>query len=116
LVTASGKLIAGTAFKSGSHTWKATRSWLGRTGQAAKGQEVHHWMLQRNQGLGKYFPNSVKNQPWNLMPMPSRAFHQSLHGNGTMNLVERVWHGTPTWFKSATVSGGGRVMAGTLGN
>lgn len=104
-----GKAAGGTAFKLGSHSWGATRSWLGRTGQAAKGQHVHHWLLHRNQGLGRGVSNTVKNQPWNLMNMPGAGFHQSLHGYGTMNAAERLWFGTPTWAKSLSAYGAGRA-------
>ncbi len=118
LVVGVGKIAAGTAFKKGSHTWGATRSWLGRTGQAAKGQEVHHWFLHRNQGLGKYVPDFIKNQPWNLMPMRSRIFHQSIHGAkpNPFNLAGKLYYGTPQWAKSFAIYGAGRTANGVLNN
>ncbi|HYG37620.1 MAG TPA: RHS repeat-associated core domain-containing protein, partial [Cytophagales bacterium] len=110
MVVGAGKLAAGTAFKTGSHSWGATRAWLGRTGQAQKGQHMHHWLFQRNQGIGKYVPNAIKNQPWNLMPMPSSQFHRALHGFGDMNIAERMWYGTPAWFRSGTLGTGGDLV------
>ena len=106
--------IAKGAFKiGGSHTWDATRSWLNTTGRVEfKGQHFHHWLFERNQGIGQYVPDVIKNQPWNLMGMPgsdfatSNAYHQWLH-HGT-NPAERLWYGTPAWAKAASASAGGR--------
>jgi RHS repeat-associated protein len=94
----------------GSHSWDATRKWLTKTGwREFKGQEMHHWLLQQNSGIGKYAPNAIKNQPWNLMPMPSHEFHQALHGFGEMNFAERALYGTPDWAKALGISGMGRM-------
>ncbi|GGG59629.1 LamG-like jellyroll fold domain-containing protein [Hymenobacter glacieicola] len=116
LVTGVGRIGAKTAWKTGSHTWGATRKWIGKNGLAARGQEVHHWLLHRNQGIGKYAPNWLKNQPWNLMNMPNQLFHDALHGVGPnpMNLAEQLYHGTPRWFKSVIGSGGGRTVEGVV--
>jgi hypothetical protein len=107
LVVAGGKIVARTAFKTGSHSWGATRAWLGRTGQAAKGQPVHHWLLHRNEGIGRYVPDAIKNQPWNLMNMPSRQFHQAVHGVGpnAFGIIGQAWYGNPTWFKAVGAYG-----------
>jgi len=115
LFVAGGKIAMKTAFKTGSHTWKATRAWLGRTGQAAKGQDMHHWLLNRNQGIGKYFSNQIKNQPWNLMNMPSKSFHQAVHGVGPNSFTTfgRFWFGTPTWFKATGIYGINLIENGT---
>lgn len=47
----------------GSNTWNATRGWMNRRGinPIKPGQHRHHWLLERNQGIGKFFPNIVKN-------------------------------------------------------
>lgn len=44
---------------------------------------------------------AVGNQPWNLMPLESQAFHNAVHGWGpnAFNLGERGWYGSPTWVK-----------------
>ena len=115
LFVAGGKFAAKTAFKTGSHTWGATRSWMGRTGQAAKGQHVHHWFLHRNQGIGKHAPDWLKNQPWNLMPMKNKLMHQSVHGVGpnAYNAVQRLYYGTPQWFKASSAYGINSIENGT---
>ncbi|MFH1932548.1 MAG: RHS repeat-associated core domain-containing protein [Pseudomonadota bacterium] len=109
IATGAGK----GAIKLGSHTWPATRKWLTKTGwREFKGQHMHHWLFQQNRGIGKYVSKAIKNQPWNLMRMPSRVFHEALHGKGLMkfNLVERFFKGTPAWFKAFIFSSTGRVV------
>ncbi len=118
LIIGAGKVSAGTAWKTGSNTWPATRRWLGKTGQAAKGQHIHHWFLHRNQGIGQYFPNVIKNQPWNLMRMPSPQFHTFLHNKErtAVNVFGKLYLGTPQWSKATAAYGGGRVTNGTFNN
>lgn len=88
----------------GSHAWKDTRKWLGPEGKAllAKGQHGHHWLIPQN-GWGKNVPDAVKNQPWNIKPMPSAETHARMHGKRgdlpQFNAVERYVQGTPTWWK-----------------
>lgn len=102
------------AFKlTGSHSWSATRAWLRETGRVEyPGQHFHHWLLERNQGLGKYVPDAVKNQPYNLMGLPgtdfatSNEFHVWLHHEA--NPAQRLWYGTPAWAKAAAGSVSGR--------
>ena len=113
--------IAKGAFKiGGSSSWKATRTWLQQTGRVEyTGQHFHHWLFERNQGIGKFVPDVIKNQPWNLMGLPgvdqasSNAFHQWLHHQA--NPAERLWHGTPAWSKALGVSSGGRATNGARG-
>lgn len=102
LVVAGGKFLTKTAFKTGSHSWKNTRRWLGRTGFANPGQHVHHIYLHRNQGIGKYFSNAIKNQPWNLKAIngfggfSSARVHGAIHGKSTLlnfNLAQRAYYG-----------------------
>jgi RHS repeat-associated protein len=99
----------GKSYKNwGGNGW---RKFYGKEGFAKPGQHLHHWALARNgQTSGTGFNWWAKNQMWNLMPMPSVTFHQALHGYGTMNMAERMWFGTPTWFKSGLFSGGGRII------
>ncbi|MFC4158952.1 hypothetical protein [Chitinimonas lacunae] len=35
------------------------------------GVQRHHWLFERNQGIGKRVPDVVKNQPWNINPIRS---------------------------------------------
>ncbi len=98
------------AWKFGSHTWDATRKWLTKCGwREFKGQEMHHWAILQN-GWGKYMPDWLKNQPWNLMGMPDAAFHDALHGMGEdpFNFAERLWYGTPNWLAAGMGSAAGR--------
>jgi RHS repeat-associated protein len=102
------------AWKFGSHSWRATREWYGKTRALAKGQPVHHWAIERNSAVGKHVPDAIKNQPWNLMEMPNRQFHDSVHGWGpnAMGPAGQLWHGTPAWTKQATGAAGGRAVNG----
>jgi hypothetical protein len=42
------------------------------------------------------------------MAMPDAAFHDALHGFGTFSLPERLWHGSPVWFRAGLLSTAGR--------
>jgi len=99
------------AWKLGSNTWGATRKWLGKNEMAEPGQEVHHWLIPQG-GWGESIPDMIKNQPWNLMPMESQAFHNSVHGIGKdpFGLLGRYWYGSPDWAKAAAGSVGGRAI------
>jgi RHS repeat-associated protein len=113
LATAAGKGL----WKTGSHTWSATSKWLTKTGwRETPGQHMHHWLLHRNEGIGKYAPNWLKNQPWNLMPMDS-ATHTAVHGGGpnAYGPWGKFWNGTPGWAKAAGASAGGRGANGARG-
>jgi RHS repeat-associated protein len=106
LATAAGKGL----FKiGGSHTWKQTSKWLTTTGwREFKGQPFHHWLIPQS-GWGEVVPDVVKNQPFNLMGIAgedadaARAMHNAIEGKGpqAMNLPERLWNGSPFWFKNA---------------
>ena len=113
LVKAAASGIAKGAFKLGSHTWGATSKWLTKKGwRQFKGQHMHHWLIKQGGRIGKMVPEIIKNQPWNLMPMKTAALHRALHGRGTMNAIEKLWHGTPRWFKALGVSIFGRAANG----
>ena len=101
--------LARGAWKFGSHSWRATRTWLTKVGYAESGQHVHHWLIPQG-GWGRVVSDTIKNQPWNLLPLPSSSVHQAIHGVGRtpFNLAEQFWHGTPQWLKAALVSGSSR--------
>jgi hypothetical protein len=107
VTTAVGKGM----WKFGAHSWGATRKWLGKQGYAVSGQHVHHWAVSQATAK-RYGLNSLTNQPWNLMPMRSPAFHQSVHGLGpnAFGPVGQFWFGTPTWFKATIFSGNYRAI------
>jgi hypothetical protein len=103
------------AWKLGSNSWKATRSWYGQSYSLAPGTHVHHWAISRRT-IERYNWHSWANQPWNLKPMlhsgmTSSQFHIAVHGWGknAFNPLERLWYGTPIWLKSGMISGAGRV-------
>lgn len=64
----------------GSHTWGATRKYYLKKRFAKPNKPLHHWLIHQNGRFGKHVPNSIKNQMWNLKPMPNNLFHQSVHG------------------------------------
>lgn len=103
----------------GSHTWRATRQWLTKTGFADKGQVVHHAIFERNQGIGKYLPDWFKNQPFNLKPMPSAQIHDRMahdaHGLPQLNLLQQLHYGTPDWAKWSLPGAASSVVSGLRG-
>jgi RHS repeat-associated protein len=100
------------AWKAGSNTWGATRKWLANdVWDLAKGQHVHHWFIERNSAFGKAVPDWIKNQPWNLNPMPSNAWHSFLHA---IDPVSRTLLGAPGWAQGTAV-GTGVAIAGAGG-
>lgn len=90
----------------GSHTWNATSKWLRKDGRnfLAKGQDGHHWAIPQND-WGKFVPDAIKNQAWNITPMTSRLAHIRIHNASRVeslprfNVVERYLYGTPDWWK-----------------
>jgi hypothetical protein len=104
------------AFKvSGSHSWGATRKWMGKKGLAEDGQHVHHWAIP-NGRWGKRVPDFIKNQPWNGRPMETPLHHIRTHGASRkfglpqFNVFERYWHATPGWWKAANASLAGHAI------
>jgi RHS repeat-associated protein len=85
----------------GSHTWDATRRWMNtkRIQMLQPGQHRHHWLFERNQGIGKAVPDWVKNQPWNTNPI-SAEFNNWLGRNPSLS-----WLGAPGWAGSLTIGG-----------
>jgi len=98
--------------RSGSHTWGATKKWMARKGIKKINPDVqdrHHWLFQQNQGIGKYVPDIIKNQPWNINPV-SKELNALLN-----NAKLPAWFGAPDWAFGA--AGGGALMAfGTKGD
>ncbi len=115
-VTGAGELAKG-GWKLGSHTWKATRAWLGREGLAEKFQHVHHAFIPQG-GWGAAFPDWFKNQWWNLKPLEPwegidmNRWHEMVDGRRPgLNGFERLWHGSPDWSKA--VGGSATMKAAT---
>jgi hypothetical protein len=112
------KGIGKGAWKLGSHTWKQTRRWYGQTRNLQKGQQVHHWAIHQNGPIGRHVPDAIKNQPWNLNPMPSPRTHTRVHGWGpdAYGPAGQWWHGTPGWAKNAEANAVGRGVNGARGD
>lgn len=107
--------ISKGAWKLGSHTWGATRKWLGKNGYANKGEPVHHWFVTQATAK-KYGLTSITNQPWNLITFSNQSLHiRAGHGMKYLDkpgygVLGRFWYGTPIWLKAGLISGGGRVV------
>lgn len=126
-VAAVGDLAGGTALVkglakgglklAGPHTWKKVREWMGPdgTGMLKPNQPGHHWMVERNRGLGKRLPDWLKNQPPNIKPTQNAEVHGRLHhrvgDKPRFNTAERFWYGTPTWWKGGLATAPGHVAA-----
>ena len=115
-------LLKGGAKMSGPFAWKikprvdevGARQWLGANGFLEPGQAGHHWGIPQG-GWGKLVPDWIKNQPWNIKPMPSSEIHGRIHGRylgkPRFNPAEQYWRATPAWSKAATVAAVGHPVA-----
>ena len=123
IARSAAKEAAEEALRKGSKTtpysWRArVRPWMQEKGRLVKGQAGHHWAIPQN-GWGKNVPEWLKNQPWNIMPMPEGPVGAELHGRMTgkykgkpkFNALERYIYGTPTWSKTATGAAVGHPAA-----
>jgi hypothetical protein len=96
------------------NVWRLARKRMVENGYLAKGQDGHHWLIPQN-GWGKEIPTAIKNQPWNIKPMPNSEIGKAMHGritnaytiNGVrkerFNALDRYIVGTPTWWKTVNV-------------
>ncbi|MGI2995001.1 RHS repeat-associated core domain-containing protein [Vibrio alginolyticus] len=92
------------------NSWGATRAWMNKNNinMIKKGQHRHHWLLERNQGIGKSAPDWIKNQPWNLNPI-SAKFNTWLGSR-----PEIAWLGAPSWVPE--IVGGAGLAIGAENN
>ena len=98
--------------KFGSQTRGAVSAWYRKTRGLDSGIEAHHWMIPVGGG-GRFFPNWLKNQPWNLVPVPKVVHRVGIHGKGRHGGVlnfQEFWAGTPTWFKAGSFSWSGHSL------
>lgn len=94
----------------GKNTWDATRKWMNKEriqvlNHEQGRQHRHHWLLERNQGIGKDVADAVKNQPWNTNPI-SAEFNAWLASRPKL-----AWLGAPSWVPE--VLGGGATATGS---
>lgn len=77
------------------------------------GEQLHHWFIPNN-GWGKYVPNAIKNQPWNLNAIPKNS-HQFIHGNSPIgykySALKSIYYQTPNWAKAVGIGG---VLGGSI--
>jgi len=96
--------------------FKGYRKFYLESGFAKPGEPLHHWLIYQNGSFGKYIPNFIKNQMWNLKPFSSQAEHMILgHGKNYLgqpgaNFIGRMWYGTPMWPKLSIISYGGKGL------
>lgn len=100
-----------------SWSWKNVRRRLGTSGWALPRQQVHHKYIPRGgegkltfkgffkEQWGRFVPDFIKNQKWNLMPTESPVMHNALHGVGKRpyNMAQRLWYGSGPVFKVGVV-------------
>jgi hypothetical protein len=124
LKAAGGALLKGAVKAGGPHVWRTkpweeaqgVRQWMGEKRYLKPGEHGHHWAIPKG-GWGKAVPDWLKNQPWNIVGLDP-VTHGRVHGRYTVNGVklpqfsvpERLWHGTPDWFKAGSVSAAGRTV------
>jgi len=103
-------------------SWSSYRRFFGKEGFAEAGQHLHHSFWERNgQRVGNSFKWKMKNQMWNLKPLPKRFIddgfkwndiHRAIEGKSSplyLNSIERFYYGTPTWiypFGGSTIGRG----------
>lgn len=112
-ITKGGIKVFGKNYK----TWGQYRRFYGKEGFAKSQQHLHHWMLKRNGAKkGQGFSWKVKNQMWNLQPVPKingmtyDAVHKAIEGKGVIewSIWRRFYYGTPSWVKTLPISTVGR--------
>jgi len=87
---------------------RGAREWMGDKGFVEKGQPAHHAVIPQN-GWGRFVPDAIKNQLANIKPSDNLT-HTRIHSASRkfdlprFNMLERYWHGTPTWWKAANAS------------
>lgn len=102
-----------------TYAWDRMRADMGSDNKFPKlleyKQHGHHWLIPHKEGWGKHVPDVIKNQPWNITPMPSAEIHGRIHGRykgkARFNPAERIWHGTPGWSKRAAGSATAHVTS-----
>jgi hypothetical protein len=110
-----GFYVAKNVARKAPHDWdKVVRPWMGKQGFLEPLQHGHHWAIPQN-GWGKQIPDAIKNQPWNIKPMPSAEVHGriagSYKGKPQFSVAERYWYGTPAWSKVGTAVAIGHPLA-----
>jgi len=90
----------------GSNSWDASRKWMDKKGIHLRSgnKQRHHWLFERNQGIGKNVPDRIKNQPYNIN-LISSDFNNWLSRRPNL-----AWLGGPGW--AGEIGSGGLLAAG----
>jgi hypothetical protein len=59
--------------------------------------DFDHWLIPNKERWGRFVPDWIKNQPWNLNPQSSGFNRLDKYA---MNPLKRAWLETPDWFKA----------------
>lgn len=106
--------FTGTRGRLGGHSWNATKSWYYKYHEKLGGHVLHHWLFERNRGIGKYVPRWIKNQPWNLKQLPE-AIHIALDKKEGLSWLAKGWYSTPAWSKALGTSVPAHLASGMRG-
>jgi hypothetical protein len=68
--------------------------------------------IEEGSSVGKIVPNWIKNQPWNLNPMPSLEWHDFLHN---IDPISRTILVAPGWAQGAGIGTGIAALGDTGG-
>jgi RHS repeat-associated protein len=97
-----------------SMAWENVRRRMLKKKLIAPNEPVHHWLFHQASRV----PDSIKNLPFNLMPISKFAHDKAHYGN----LAQYLWYGTPRWAKmslgglgSASASHGSRMLLDPCG-
>jgi hypothetical protein len=111
---AVGQTIVKGGFKAAPTSWRTARKALGKEGFAAPGQPLHHWLIEQRSALGKLVPGHIKNQKWNLLPMPDAATHGRLSHKykdlKEFNPIEKFRYGLPIGVQVTTADALGHAL------
>ena len=107
--------FTGTRGRLGGHSWNATKDWYYKYYKKLDDHVLHHWLFERNRGIGKHIPAWIKNQPWNVMQLPE-ATHIALDSKEGLSWFAKMWYGTPAWSKALGTSFPAHSVAGLRGD
>jgi RHS repeat-associated protein len=111
LLKGAGKLSSSTKYADALREYRRAHNVPGRN--SPDYQQVHHWFFEANGPIGRHVHDAIKNQPWNLNPVP-KVVHDLIHGNAPggaqYGALMRWWQGTPGWAKSVEAGVGGALF------
>jgi hypothetical protein len=110
----AGWLSYGSAESSGEPSTAATDQDAGPSEVSASELDLTPQPISQAAGELRV-PDAIKNQPWNIKPMPSAEVRGRItgpyKGKPQFNVAERYWYGTPAWSKVTTGAAVGHPLA-----